>query len=79
MPSARSILLQNSKNHLTILRLIVITFKFEVKFTKFSHRDPHLDSAKFGLVKFGTLLALIKFAVKFSKIGRNIPDRIGVV
>ena len=55
MPSARSILLQNSKNHLTILRF---TLKFEDKFANLTHRDPHLEnvnlntrqeSAKFNL------------------------------
>ncbi|EET78876.1 hypothetical protein CAMSH0001_0227 [Campylobacter showae RM3277] len=39
MPSARSILLQNSKNHLAILRLIVLC-------SNLSHRDLHLKNAK---------------------------------
>jgi len=46
-------------------------FKVKVKFINLSRRDLHLDGAKFGLVKFSALLALIKFAVKFSKIGKN--------
>ena len=45
MPSARSILLQNSKNHLAILRLIFFAIKFEVKFVNFTHRDLHLENA----------------------------------
>jgi len=48
--------------------------KFEVKFVSFTHRDPHLENSK--IYNHSTL---IKFAVKFSKIGKNIQDKIGVV
>ena len=47
MPSVRSILLQNSKNHLTILHLIFLRSKFEVKFANLGRRDPHHENAKF--------------------------------
>ena len=47
MPSARSILLQNSKNHLAILRLNFFTFKFEAKFVNLTHRDPYPENVKF--------------------------------
>ena len=49
MPSARSILLQNSKNHLAILRLIFFAIKFEVKFVNLTHRDLHLENANLNL------------------------------
>ena len=41
MPSARSILLQNSKNHLTILRLDFLC-------SNLSRRDLQLDGDKFN-------------------------------
>jgi len=59
MPSARSILLQNSKNHLTILRLIIATFKFEAKFVNLTRRDPHLENAKFNSIKIYKILNVL--------------------
>ena len=46
MPSARSILLQNSKNHLAILRLYCFTSKFTVKFVNFSFKFEYKKSRR---------------------------------
>nr|WP_314564346.1 hypothetical protein [uncultured Campylobacter sp.] len=48
MPSARSILLQNSKNHLTILRLNFLhsnlKSNLQISASNFIHLDPHLEN-----------------------------------
>nr|WP_314180343.1 hypothetical protein [uncultured Campylobacter sp.] len=65
MPSARSILLQSSKNHLAILRLIIATFKFEAKFVNLTRRDPHLENAKFNSIKiYKTLNVLLRLQLR---------------
>ena len=47
MPSARSILLQNSKNHLAILRLIVLRSNLQISASNFTRRDLYLENIKF--------------------------------
>ena len=51
MPSARSILLQNSKNHLTILRLNFLCSNLEVKFSNLSCLNLHRKNVKLKNVR----------------------------
>ena len=79
MPSARSILLQNSKNHLAILRLISFAIKFEVKFANFTRRDPHPKNAKLKNVRRGSAVAPLECAVGLERAwerkGRRFVSR----
>ena len=58
MPSARSILLQSSKNHLAILRIIVLRSNLksnlQISASNFTYRDQHLENANLNLRRFAS-------------------------
>ena len=52
--------------------------KFDFGIWKFTHRDPHLENAKFGLVKFGiTSLAFLRKKQPFEVVFYFVVKGVG--